>query len=79
MYLVAPLAGSVDRNALLTSSRRFLRVAPLAGSVDRNAAVASGYANVRRVAPLAGSVDRNYLLPRQRKPGARRSPRGERG
>ena len=57
--LVAPLAGSVDRNALVLSfSRVSAAVAPLAGSVDRNGLdVVSNLGEM--VAPLAGSVDRN--------------------
>ena len=35
-YLVAPLAGSVDRNDANDKNRVHLVVAPLAGSVDRN-------------------------------------------
>ena len=34
--MVAPLAGSVDRNFVETDENESTRVAPLAGSVDRN-------------------------------------------
>ena len=34
--VVAPLAGSVDRNVSFTQHVKILDVAPLAGSVDRN-------------------------------------------
>ena len=58
--LVAPLAGSVDRNVDVATRRYVNNVAPLAGSVDRN------YYDLtlkewRDVAPLAGSVDRNCV------------------
>ena len=59
--IVAPLAGSVDRNADDgTKDKLGEDVAPLAGSVDRNMPdrVVELYS---RVAPLAGSVDRNNL------------------
>ena len=36
MEVVAPLAGSVDRNTRNGQSAASTRVAPLAGSVDRN-------------------------------------------
>ena len=79
--MVAPLAGSVDRNS---SWMIFLKqkrcVAPLAGSVDRNMAGAYLILADELVAPLAGSVDRNILALVQRVvTGSGRSPRGERG
>ena len=77
--LVAPLAGSVDRNSLTwTSSPRNATVAPLAGSVDRNIGV-TDIAPVSPVAPLAGSVDRNIADAYTKECSYRRSPRGERG
>ena len=77
--IVAPLAGSVDRNKEVDSGLFKLSVAPLAGSVDRNKTPVTLQA-VASVAPLAGSVDRN----RERdvlhfRLFQRRSPRGERG
>ena len=56
--LVAPLAGSVDRNTPLPRQTGGASVAPLAGSVDRND-VGPLTLGVTPVAPLAGSVDRN--------------------
>ena len=59
--IVAPLAGSVDRNwlnAFVSSWATW--VAPLAGSVDRNEQGAEEVHPVP-VAPLAGSVDRNKM------------------
>ena len=57
--MVAPLAGSVDRNWLpITLLAEMLDVAPLAGSVDRNAEL-DPPCGMSGVAPLAGSVDRN--------------------
>ena len=57
--LVAPLAGSVDRNTIyLAQCISYFTVAPLAGSVDRNVHILR-VAAVDDVAPLAGSVDRN--------------------
>ena len=57
---VAPLAGSVDRNLILTCrAPPGISVAPLAGSVDRNFLFAPGLTALGLVAPLAGSVDRN--------------------
>ena len=77
--IVAPLAGSVDRND--KEKQRFLEVepvAPLAGSVDRNDG--SGTMPLAaEVAPLAGSVDRNLADQRTEQKYAGRSPRGERG
>ena len=58
--LVAPLAGSVDRNWHMSSASRLpIAVAPLAGSVDRNMYSGFKVPKERSVAPLAGSVDRN--------------------
>ena len=60
--VVAPLAGSVDRNfKRCTESDTTDKVAPLAGSVDRNA-VSRPPPPAAFVAPLAGSVDRNHPL-----------------
>ena len=56
--MVAPLAGSVDRNVFYSLYLGGSGVAPLAGSVDRNHA-GDGYRLILAVAPLAGSVDRN--------------------
>ena len=58
--MVAPLAGSVDRNCAVTARMGFpsALVAPLAGSVDRNG-VRATVTTSQNVAPLAGSVDRN--------------------
>ena len=59
-WLVAPLAGSVDRNSGVGVFLEHPDVAPLAGSVDRN--MSSGWvAWGNYVAPLAGSVDRNLV------------------
>ena len=58
--IVAPLAGSVDRNADGHACLVCLfPVAPLAGSVDRNRLPDRQLQQDRQVAPLAGSVDRN--------------------
>ena len=59
MVAVAPLAGSVDRNIVVTSLRGLSPVAPLAGSVDRNDEINPDKMKEVKVAPLAGSVDRN--------------------
>ena len=60
--LVAPLAGSVDRNIPSTyKDAQDKPVAPLAGSVDRNTEV-QRMNKEAVVAPLAGSVDRNVSL-----------------
>ena len=60
--LVAPLAGSVDRNVQVAGGLRDGRgVAPLAGSVDRNVSQYKSLSLGRAVAPLAGSVDRNSV------------------
>ena len=62
MCWVAPLAGSVDRNAKGQLVNPLLRhVAPLAGSVDRNLHLPCQVLQPC-VAPLAGSVDRNSPL-----------------
>ena len=79
MVMVAPLAGSVDRNlSLPLDELNDMAVAPLAGSVDRNAPAQidqwKGY-----VAPLAGSVDRNKKMVADDRRLVCRSPRGERG
>ena len=57
--LVAPLAGSVDRNDTEMLKALYEKVAPLAGSVDRNNKD-EGTITLLEVAPLAGSVDRNW-------------------
>ena len=64
-HLVAPLAGSVDRNKQqgLTLSLQ-PAVAPLAGSVDRNSRISLSIMLMQAVAPLAGSVDRNLFVAR---------------
>ena len=60
---VAPLAGSVDRNAELGSNSIYEPgVAPLAGSVDRNSTFLRLTHEAVPVAPLAGSVDRNCAV-----------------
>ena len=63
-FVVAPLAGSVDRNWTSKSILVELDVAPLAGSVDRNEQLTGGVETLFKVAPLAGSVDRNGLYRR---------------
>ena len=63
--IVAPLAGSVDRNPTEVSGTPRLCVAPLAGSVDRNISRSSPTSDII-VAPLAGSVDRNSYISRLR-------------
>ena len=63
MSLVAPLAGSVDRNSIPMAESVCINVAPLAGSVDRNFPENPFAGGQRLVAPLAGSVDRNAALP----------------
>ena len=76
--MVAPLAGSVDRNCAVTGRMGTPSVAPLAGSVDRN----HDHDNIRiniDVAPLAGSVDRNTSATSAQEKARGRSPRGERG
>ena len=60
--LVAPLAGSVDRNWHKLIYRLYSSVAPLAGSVDRNFDGPITQGHGINVAPLAGSVDRNGAL-----------------
>ena len=53
---VAPLAGSVDRNAeRMEKQVKPWMVAPLAGSVDRNGSVASGYNRSGRSLPSRGA------------------------
>ena len=86
---VAPLAGSVDRNAAGATSGALWPVAPLAGSVvgtslpSRGAWIEisrwAGKDRLASVAPLAGSVDRNRHHFRKRRLPRGRSPRGERG
>ena len=77
--VVAPLAGSVDRNRCPPpGAGRCGPVAPLAGSVDRNS-LAPLSSSASLVAPLAGSVDRNLLDDRGFPGPLCRSPRGERG
>ena len=49
--LVAPLAGSVDRNSDLVSTCVNVLVAPLAGSVDRNLQVLKAHCLVTRRSP----------------------------
>ena len=62
-YMVAPHAGSVDRNPLPAfHTARSTRVAPHAGSVDRNISLWDAYQEMQAVAPHAGSVDRNIVL-----------------
>ena len=78
LRLVAPLAGSVDRNKVEKSASVFSVVAPLAGSVDRNSN-AFFLRKIYQVAPLAGSVDRNMPLSSAPQIILGRSPRGERG
>ena len=61
--IVAPLAGSVDRNAEMAGTLGDIgKVAPLAGSVDRNGGTIFDAGHQRGVAPLAGSVDRNLNI-----------------
>ena len=78
MSKVAPLAGSVDRNCMVSPYNKVPHVAPLAGSVDRNQKFARPPAPWS-VAPLAGSVDRNEGFSYIYGAAIRRSPRGERG
>ena len=77
--LVAPLAGSVDRNIPAnTPLRRTLWSLPSRGAWIEINVLAS--LNLRLiVAPLTGSVDRNAAPPAARLRAAGRSPHGERG
>ena len=77
--MVAPLAGSVDRNDAGDVEGQPVFVAPLAGSVDRNGQAFNDLTEIQKVAPLAGSVDRNSGRCGPEAAAARRSPRGERG
>ena len=60
-FVVAPLAGSVDRNGYKSYSAIMWTVAPLAGNMDRNGTGTQRLV-LNQVAPLAGSVDRNSVL-----------------
>ena len=77
--LVAPLAGSVDRNR-----RGHQRGQPDRGSLPSRGAWIEIWQRQepklrRRVAPLAGSVDRNMKTLSEKRRMVGRSPRGERG
>ena len=78
-YPVAPLAGSVDRNAVFQLDA----AGPGESLPSRGAWIEiSSYSPFKisvTVAPLAGSVDRNPLDRRRNYQFGCRSPRGERG
>ena len=59
LCIVAPLAGSVDRNLRGLPPLCPFSVAPLAGSVGRNDNEEGTISVMEEVAPLAGNVDRN--------------------
>ena len=77
--MVAPLAGSVDRN----QHAGIEADAPRQSLPSRGAWIeiwrSTGSTSARAVAPLAGSVDRNIDPLDVVRAGGRRSPRGERG
>ena len=77
--LVAPLAGSVDRNCMVSPYNKVPHVAPLAGSVDRNAMEKPASLQNVLSLPSRGAwieiASTTYWTPQ----AGRRSPRGERG
>ena len=78
--MVAPLAGSVDRNiCCLEDKEQVHDVAPLAGSVDRNSSLSSNLGGIASSLPSRGAwieMMDSFLICWEL---SSRSPRGERG